>query len=366
MNGKRKVCILGITGSIGRQAVDVIERNKDMYEVEFVSAHRNQEAMDGLARRVGAKKAVLTNGGMNQLLDLIDSTELDVALVGASGSDIIKAAVKLAEKDLILALANKECIVAAGKFIQAAVKESGSTLIPVDSEHSALFQCACGHRRDEIRGMVLTASGGAFRDRPAAEIAGATVEEALKHPSWSMGQKITIDSATMMNKGLELIEARFLFDIAPDKLSVVIHPQSIVHSMVTYSDGATVAQLSKPDMRIPISYALSYPCRSESGVEALDFSKAMSLEFYPPDMAKYPCLDIALRVLKSDKSAQMITMNAANEIAVERFLKGGISFGGIAELVDKTLSECNFSEPNSLEDVLEIDCEVRKYLESAG
>ncbi|MDR2870022.1 MAG: 1-deoxy-D-xylulose-5-phosphate reductoisomerase, partial [Deferribacteraceae bacterium] len=282
---KLNVAIIGVTGSVGRQTVDVIKRNADRFDIQLITAHSNAVSLEQIGKELGAKRTILTKNGMGELLRAVDETELDVALVAAAGTDIIAVAYKLAQKGIKLALANKECIVSAGKFVMAAIKESGGMIIPVDSEHSALFQCMCGHRKEDIAGLVLTASGGAFRDLPKEALETVSIKDALTNPNWSMGQKITVDSATMMNKGLELIEARYLFDIEPNKLSVVIHPQSIVHSMVSYKDGAVLAQLGLPDMRVPIAYALG--CgeeRIDSGVKQLDFTQNMALTFSPPDI----------------------------------------------------------------------------------
>ncbi|MDR2883563.1 MAG: 1-deoxy-D-xylulose-5-phosphate reductoisomerase [Deferribacteraceae bacterium] len=357
---RAKIGIIGATGSIGVQTISVIAENADKFEVVFLSAHQNASALKALGERVNAKHLILTGDGFGELERVIDDNELDIALVGASGTSIIPIAYQLACKGIRLAIANKECIVSAGRQIMAAARTHSSVIMPVDSEHSALFQCMAGNNRCDIASFILTASGGAFRDTPADKLKDVTVKDATTNPNWKMGRKITIDSATMMNKGLELIEAHMLFDIEPKKLQVVIHPQSIVHSMVSYLDGSTLAQMGNPDMRVPISYALGYPDRLNSGVSPLDFSKAMELSFCPPDLKKYKCLDIAIRVLNGGKSAEMIAMNAINELAVDAFVKEKLSFVGIGDMIERCLADLSYAEPNSVEDVLEIDESVRK------
>jgi 1-deoxy-D-xylulose-5-phosphate reductoisomerase len=242
----------------------------------------------------------------------------------------------------------------------AAAKLHDSSIVPVDSEHSALFQCMAGNNKCDIASFTLTASGGAFRNLSREQLETVAVKDALTNPNWKMGRKITIDSATMMNKGLELIEAYMLFGIAPSQLQVTIHPQSIIHSMVSYIDGSVMAQMGVPDMRVPISYSLGYPDRIPSGVAPLDFSKAMELSFYPPDFKKYKCLDIAIKVLHNERSSEMIAMNAINELLVERFLRDEISFLAIGELLEERLAQLTYSEPSSVADVLEIDRDVRE------
>ncbi len=362
---KRRVAVIGATGSIGKQAVDVIERNKELFEVVLLTANTNKPALEDAGRRAGAKKTLLTNNSTTELLNIIGDMEVDIALIGASGTSMIVPSYELAKRGITLALANKECIVSAGRQIASAAKAGNTAIIPVDSEHSAIFQCMAGNRRSDIVRLTLTASGGAFRDLPAGALANVTAMQALNHPNWKMGEKITVDSATMMNKGLELIEARFLFDMPSGRLNVVMHPQSIIHAMVSYRDGSVLAQMGLPDMRTPISYALGFPARIISGVEPLDFTKTMNLEFSPPDTKKYPCLDIALKVLRNDRSSEMIVMNAANEIAVNAFLRGELTFNGIARLVENVLEKEGYNEPKEIGDVLEIDRSARQSAQDA-
>ncbi|GAB7140485.1 1-deoxy-D-xylulose-5-phosphate reductoisomerase [Deferribacterales bacterium RsTz2092] len=368
----KKLGIIGATGSIGRQAIDVIVRNNeanrtsdDKWDISFLSAHTDETLLAENASKVSAKKTFLTANGYDELSKYLEVEPLDMVLVGASGAGITQLVYNLAKCGTTIALANKECIVSAGSFIMSAARESGANVIPVDSEHSALLQCMLGHNRADIAELTMTASGGALRDMTASEIENVSPERALKHPNWSMGKKITIDSATLMNKGFELIEAKWLFDMPADKLKVALHPQSIVHALVSYKDGAIIAHLGVADMRIPISYALGYGLygqRVESGVQPLNIAELGTLTFAKPDLSKYRCLKIALDVLNSGKNALAIVMNVADEVAVELFLNGKLKFNGIATLVENALNEATFCEPNSIDDVLYIDREVRARL----
>jgi 1-deoxy-D-xylulose-5-phosphate reductoisomerase len=355
---KRKVAVIGATGSVGRQAAEVLAANTDRFETVLMTAHENASELEKIALKAGAKKWGLTSA--TPLSSLTD-TEIDIALIAASGSSIIKDVYNLAKRGVTLALANKESIVAAGKFITAAAKESGGLIIPVDSEHSAVFQCLKGNERKYVSKLILTASGGPFRSFTPSELQKVTVKQATEHPNWKMGKKITVDSATMMNKGLELIEARFLFDIPPDKLDAVIHPESIVHSFVAFTDSSVLAQLANADMRIPIAYALGYPERIPSLAKQFDFSLPFNLTFYPPEKGKYPCFELAKSALAGDRQADMIALNAANEAAVHAFMDGKIAFIDIKGVVEKVLnSEYNlYNEPKTIDDVLEVDRRAR-------
>lgn len=357
---KRKIAVIGVTGSIGRQAADILERNKQFYETVLITAHTNQKELEAVKNRLNARHAVMTSPSLEPLMALLRDLDIDTALIGASGTTILPAVFALAEKGVTLALANKECIVASGGLLFAAAKKSGSKIIPVDSEHSAIFQCLQGHRSEDVARLTLTASGGSLRNHTAEQIKTVSVADVLNHPNWNMGKKITVDSATMMNKGLELIEARFLFDMPPEKLAVVIHPQSIVHSIVSYKDGSMLAQMGSPDMRVPIGYALSYPSRLDTGVKPLDFIDPLALTFYKPEPDKYRCLKIAMNVLQTGSQAAMITMNAANETAVEAFLSGSIAFTQIPIIIEEALSSLTFTEPKSVEDVIRMNDIVKK------
>jgi 1-deoxy-D-xylulose-5-phosphate reductoisomerase len=281
------------------------------------------------------------------------------AIVGAAGLGPTYAAIR-AKKDI--ALANKETMVIAGEFMNAAAKECGVKILPVDSEHSAIFQCLAAGDHSEIRRLILTASGGPFLNKPAADLAAVTVEEALKHPNWNMGAKITIDSATLMNKGLELIEARWLFDVEPARLDVHVHPQSIVHSMVEFHDGSVMAQLGIPDMRVPIALALVHPKRLKNQLPQLKLTEVRELTFFTPDEEKFVCLRLAKQVLKAGGTLPAV-LNAANEVAVQRFLDKKIPFLQIPVVVEKTLAAHRSQTPRSLEQIVEIDQWARKQAE---
>jgi 1-deoxy-D-xylulose-5-phosphate reductoisomerase len=364
----KKIGIVGSTGSIGVQALDVISRHPGRFEVVFLSCNYNVELLvnqasefnPGYIISTGQKIEKKLNNtkvlfGNQSLLDVIRNEDIDVVLIATTGFSGVLPTYTAAQRGLTIALANKESIVAAGHMIMDVVKNCGSCLIPVDSEHSAIFQCLMGQDKDKISNVILTASGGPFRNRPYDSFEFIQKEEALKHPNWKMGAKITVDSATMMNKGLELIEAKYLFDLPPDKLNVIIHPQSVIHSMVSFVDGSYLAQLGYPDMRSPISFALNYPDRISSGVKPIDFAKIHSLTFEDVDFNKYKCLGLAIKVLQSGSNNLMIAMNAANEVAVECFLKDKITFSQIYQVIEETINK--FSEKNitNIEEIFEMD-----------
>ncbi|WP_022852183.1 1-deoxy-D-xylulose-5-phosphate reductoisomerase [Limisalsivibrio acetivorans] len=357
---KKRIGIVGSTGSIGRQALDVIRLNRELFDISFLCANSSEELLKEQAAEFGVDAVCLAAGGAQSLVKLIREQELDLVLVAAVGAAGIVPAWETVNRGIDLALANKESIVAAGRIILDRAKETGASVIPVDSEHSAIHQCLMGQRIEDVQKVILTASGGAFRNTPNDALGHVGVSEALNHPNWSMGSKITVDSATMMNKGLELIEARFLFDIDPSILDVVIHPQSIIHSAVQFIDGSTLAQLGWPDMRTPISFAMGLPSRLECGVKPLDLFEVGRLDFRKPDYDKYRCLALALEVLKKDNNGPMIVMNAANEIAVEQFLLGNVSYLGIAEVIEETLSIFDTGDFSTLEEVFETDKKARE------
>lgn len=363
----KRIGIIGSTGSIGTQALDVIRRNPGKYHISFLSCNNNIDLLKEQQEEFAPDHVCVTGqgryeGGLNgldSLLRLIRNEELDLVLLAAVGAAGIIPAYEAVNRGVDLALANKESIVAAGSLLLKRAKETGSRIIPVDSEHSAIFQCLKGHRKKSLKKIVLTASGGAFRNTPADALHYMGPDEALKHPNWTMGSKITIDSATMMNKGLELIEAKFLFDVEPSMLDVVIHPQSVVHSYVAFEDGSMIAQMGDPDMRTPISYAMAYPSRTPSGVKPLDMAEIGTLTFEKPDLEKYFCLKLAFEVLKKDRNAPMIVMNAANEIAVAAFLSKKIAYLNIPAIIEKTLEVCDFNEPQTIQAVIETDTRAR-------
>jgi len=366
----KRIGIIGSTGSIGRQALDVVKRNPGKYEVVFLSCNGNLELMREQGRECGAKYLCSTGlsgegilCGESEILKILDSEAIDMVLLAAVGAAGTVYAYETVKRGITLALANKESIVASGRILFDTAARTGAKILPVDSEHSAIFQCLQGQDKNFLHSVTLTASGGAFRNTPADALDYVTLEQALRHPNWSMGSKITIDSATMMNKGLELIEARFLFDIEPSMLRVVIHPQSVVHSFVSFRDGSMIAQMGEPDMRTPIAYAMAYPERTESGVQPLNLAQVGALTFFEPDMEKYPCLQIAAEVLKKDSNAPMIVMNAANEVAVAEFLGGRIGYTAIPEAISAVLDSFMPQEPQNIAEVLAADSEARAAAE---
>ena len=378
----RKIAILGATGSIGKSALDLVERSPDRFEVVAVTAATNTEALAEIARRTGARLAVIADEARRRDLEarLAGSTgcrveagaqglveaaagEADLviaAIVGCAGLPPVMAAV---EAGRTIALANKEALVTAGELMTSAAAGHGATLLPVDSEHNAIFQCLAGSRKEDVSKIVLTASGGPFRTASAEAIQSATPQAAVAHPNWSMGAKISVDSATLMNKGLELIEAHYLFGLPSERIDIVIHPQSVIHSLVEFIDGSMLAQLGSPDMRIPIAYALAWPERIETPAQRLDLKSIARLDFEAPDLARFPALRLAREALEAGGAAPIV-LNAANEVAVGRFLAGQIRFTEIAASVEDALHRADFSAPVSIPDVLEIDRTVRTRVEA--
>ncbi len=347
---RRRVALIGATGSIGRQAVEIIDAHP---ELELVAAASGSTAIDGLAP--------LTQVG-GDLTALLDRAEPDVVLNAVVGFAGLPVTLWALERGVDLALANKESLVAAGELALAARSRGGGRLLPVDSEHSAAFQCLDGRAPEQVDSIVLTASGGPFRGRVREELEDVTPEDALAHPTWSMGPKITIDSATLANKGLELIEAHFLFDLPYERIEVVVHPTSVVHALVRFRDGAALAHLGYPDMRVPISYALTYPERSATPVPALDLTAGLTLEFHAPDLETFPLLAHA-RWAGERGGTYPCAFNAANEAAVAAFLDGRLSFLGISEVVEETLAAVDGAPARDLEDLREADAEARRLTE---
>ncbi|MDE5890515.1 MAG: 1-deoxy-D-xylulose-5-phosphate reductoisomerase [Bacteroidales bacterium] len=366
---KRKIAILGSTGSIGRQALDVISQHSDMFEVELLTANNSSELLVEQAIKFNANSVVICNeekyeevsralephyikvfAGMKSVCDLVAGDNIDIvvtAMVGFSGLESTVAAIKAGKA---IALANKETLVAAGSIVMDLAARHHAAILPVDSEHSAIFQCLQGSHGAGIGKIHLTASGGPFREWSREDIAKATMEQALRHPKWNMGSKITIDSATMMNKGLEIIEAKWLFGVEPGQINVVVHPQSIIHSMVEFADGAVIAQLGHPDMREPIQYALAYPGRLPLDNRKLDFAELASLTFFAPDTEKFPAIGLAYKALEKGGNMPCI-MNAANEAAVAAYLKGRIGFYDITDTVAECMDGADFAASPSLEDI---------------
>ncbi|MCX5851647.1 MAG: 1-deoxy-D-xylulose-5-phosphate reductoisomerase [Deltaproteobacteria bacterium] len=374
----KRVSILGSTGSIGVQTLKVIDVHQDRFTVAALSAGTNIELLKAQIDRYHPRMAAVSDehhaaelrtllgGGDTEIIWGVDGyraiagmADADVvmsAIVGAAGLIPTLAAIEAGKR---VALANKETMVMAGAFITESAKKSGASIMPVDSEHSAIFQCLCGHRKDDVKRLILTASGGPFHTMTREEIGRVTVEDALAHPNWEMGKKVTIDSATLMNKGLEVIEARWFFDIDVERIDVLIHPRSIVHSMVEYIDGSIIAQLGIPDMRIPILYALAYPERLPSHMPSLDLAGTGALEFYLPDVNRFPALALAYRAAKEGGAAPAL-LNAANETAVEAFLTGGIPFTRIAGIVGEVLNQENDTTADTIDDILRADRRARE------
>ena len=378
----RTLTLLGSTGSIGTNTLDVVRKNRHLYQVYALAAGRNVERLaaqvaefhprvavlpdeDGADRlRSELTRAGLPSGQWPELatgdrarVEISTAAEVDTvisAIVGVAGLEATYEAARAGKR---IGLANKEVLVASGKLVMAAVAASGAELIPVDSEHNGAHQCLRAGRK-EVRKLILTASGGPFRKTPAADLARVTPAQALRHPTWKMGNRITIDSATLMNKGFEVIEACWLFDFAPSEVEVVVHPQSSVHAMIEYSDGSVLAQISATDMRMPIQYALTWPERHEAPVPRINWQEARQWEFCAPDFDKFPLLKLAYRCQQTGGSATC-TLNAADEVAVEAFLEGKISFPAIAEVVEETLTRQPNREPGTIQDVLQIDRESR-------
>ncbi len=379
---KKRLAILGSTGSIGTQTLEVVSRNKELFEVELLTSNNNYNLLIEQAIKFNANAVVICNHeyykpvaealaphfikvfagieSISQLLLSSDNIDIVVtAMVGISGLEPTVAAIKGGKS---IALANKETLVAAGAIITKLATEQRVPIIPVDSEHSAIFQCLQGER-SKIEKILLTASGGPFFNVSAEKMRGATIEEALSHPKWKMGQKITIDSATMMNKGFEMIEAKWLFGTSPSDIQIVIHPQSIIHSMVQFEDGSILAQMSSPDMRIPIQYALAYPNRLPLDVPRVDFHKLREFTFAPPDTEKFPCITLAYHAIEKGGNLPCI-MNAANEMAVNLFISGKISFFQIPQIIENMMENYKFIQNPSLEEILKTDKEVREIIKS--
>jgi 1-deoxy-D-xylulose-5-phosphate reductoisomerase len=375
--------ILGSTGSIGTNTLDVLRRNRHLYQVYALAAGHNVEVLASQIVEFRPQVAVVaTSDGVERLSKSLESAglpraqwpqlgfgaparlqiatagEVDTvisAIVGVAGLEATYGAVVCGKR---VGLANKEVLVSSGKLVMEAAREHGAELLPVDSEHNGAHQCLRAGNRAAVSKLILTASGGPFRNTPREALASVTPEQALNHPTWRMGNRITIDCATLMNKGFEVIEACWLFDFSPSQVDVVVHPQSTVHAMIEYSDGSVLAQISATDMRMPIQYALTYPDRCEAPVPKIDWAEARKWEFLPPDFEKFPLLKLAYRCQETGGSATC-TLNAADEIAVEAFLQGKIGYPAIAEIVSETLSRVPVRWPRTVAEVLEIDRESR-------
>ncbi|WP_026998967.1 1-deoxy-D-xylulose-5-phosphate reductoisomerase [Eisenibacter elegans] len=382
MQSPKKIAILGATGSIGTQALEVVQAHPDAFEVVVLTAQNNAALLISQALAFQPKAVVIANtdlyptvrdalahlpiqvyGGMEALVEVVQLPELDLvltALVGYAGLAPTMAAIRAGKH---IALANKETLVVAGELVTALAQAHQVALLPVDSEHSAIFQCLPGEGQNPIEKIILTASGGPFRGKTRQELAAVSKAQALKHPNWDMGAKITIDSASMMNKGLEVIEAKWLFDLRLEQIEVVVHPQSIVHSLVQFEDGSIKAQLGLPDMKIPIQYALSYPRRLPSAFPRFDFGLYPSLTFEKPDTEAFRNLALAFEAMQRGGNAPCI-LNAANEVAVARFLKDEVSFLGMSDLIADCLAKASFVAKPSYEDYVATDEQTRRLAQA--
>lgn len=376
----RRVTILGATGSIGASTLDLIKREPGRYKVVAVSARRNAAALAKIAREVGAELAVVADPSVYpDLKEALAGTRAEAAagedalleaaqrptdwvMAAISGAIGLRPTLAAIERGATVALANKECLVCAGSLFMRRAASTGATVLPVDSEHNAIFQALSAGRREDVRRVILTASGGPFRTWPLDKIKTATPEQALRHPNWSMGPRITVDSATMMNKGLELIEAQHLFALASDEIDVLVHPQSVVHGLVEFRDGSVVAQLGPPDMRIPIAHCLGWPYRIDGPAARLDLTQVRELIFEAPDPVRFPAIAVARRVLELGGAAPAV-MNAADEVAVGEFIAGRIAFPAIVALVEATLDAASgrglLAEPASVDAAVTVDHAAR-------
>lgn len=373
----KRVAILGSTGSIGTQALDVIQANPESFEVEVLTAQKNGDLLIEQARAFKPNSVVIGDesqytkikdalwgdgvkvyAGKEALTQIVESETIDIVLTALVGAAGLEPTIRAIESGKHIALANKETLVVAGDLVTKLAKEKGINIYPVDSEHSAIFQCLAGEWHNPIEKIYLTASGGPFRGKKIEDLVGATKAQALKHPNWDMGAKITIDSASLMNKGLEVIEAKWLFNLTPDQIDVIVHPQSIIHSIVQFQDGSMKAQMGLPDMKLPIQYALGYPQRLHADFPRFKFLNYPTLTFEQPDRTTFRCLDLAFEALR--KGGNMAcTLNAANEISVALFLQDKIKFLEIAELNERVMNAATFRAHNTLPDYIASDAEAR-------
>lgn len=379
---KRQIAILGSTGSIGSQALDVVAANSDLYEVYALTANNNVGRLVEQARRFMPEAVVIANeanyskakealsdlpikvyAGADALCQVVTAEPIDIVLASMVGFAGLRPTIEAIKAGKAIALANKETLVVAGELVTALANKYKVPVLPVDSEHSAIFQCLHGEFENEVEKIILTASGGPFRTFTKEQLATVTKEQALRHPNWDMGAKITIDSASLMNKGFEVIEAKWLFGVSYDKIEVVVHPQSVIHSMVQYTDGAIKAQLGAPDMHLPIQYAFSYPLRLKSDFPRVDFTKTGSLTFEKPDTTRFRNLALAYQAIEAGGSMPCV-LNAANEVCVAAFLHDRIGFLQMSDVIEKTMNAVPIERTPSLEDYIRIDHESRKVAAS--
>ncbi len=375
----KRIAILGSTGSIGRSALAVVDAHRDRLSVAALAAGENAELLAGQAAKyrpalvaMATSAAIdrlrpslpagvtVAGSGREGLVAVATAPDVDIVLCASSGTDGLEAVLAAIEHRKTIALANKEVLVMAGGIVTEAARRHGARILPVDSEHNALHQCLHGRAVSDVRRLILTASGGPFRGRTSSELLDVSAEEALRHPTWRMGRKITIDSATLMNKGLEVIEAHWLFGVRADQIEVLIHPQSVVHSMVELTDGSIIAQLGVTDMQLPIQYAFSYPERWAAPLPPLDLATAGRLDFDVPDTSAFPCLRLAYRALEAERSLPVV-LNAANEVVVARFLDGRVGFPSIAHVIEETMNAHQPAEVTSLASVRSVDQWAREY-----
>jgi 1-deoxy-D-xylulose-5-phosphate reductoisomerase len=368
----KQIAILGSTGSIGQSALAVVDAHADRLQVVGLAAGENADLFAAQIRKYRPQVVAMASGGAldrlkqsgpatrvvgagrDGLVAVASHPDVDLVLCASSGTDGLEAVLAAIEHRKTVALANKEVLVMAGGIVTEAARRRGVDILPVDSEHNAIHQCLHGRRLSDIRRLILTASGGPFRGRSSSELLTVAADEALKHPTWRMGRKITIDSATLMNKGLEVIEAHWLFDVGPSQIEVLVHPQSVVHSLVELADGSMIAQLGVTDMRLPIQYAFSYPDRWEGPLPSLDLARAGRLDFAAPDAVAFPCLGLAYRALEAERSLPVV-LNAANEVAVAWFLDGRIGFTSIPHVIARTMEAHDPVEVTTLAGVRAVD-----------
>lgn len=373
---KRHLAILGATGSIGSQSLDVVRQHREMFDIELLTANSNSDLLIRQAIEFDANSVVICDEskykevnealaphgikvfcGMDSICSLVAGDNIDIVLTAIVGFSGLRPTISAIEAGKTIALANKETLVAGGEVVMSLAARYNAPILPVDSEHSAIFQCLMGAAGNSVSKILLTASGGPFREWPKERIAEATKNQALKHPQWTMGAKITIDSATMMNKGLEMIEARWLFDMKPEDIEIVIHPQSIIHSMIEFEDGAVIAQMGHPDMREPIQFALAFPHRLPLNNKKLDFASLGNLSFERPDLDRFPCIDLAFKAIERGGNIPC-AMNAANEAAVAAYLEDRISFYKIAEIIEECMEKTSFIAGPTTEDIIKTDEEA--------
>lgn len=375
---KRQLAILGSTGSIGTQALEVVSEHPDLFEVYALTANNQVDLLINQARKYMPEVVVIANekkypelkealedlpikvwAGAEAIVQMVQSEPIDMVLTAMVGYSGLKPTIAAIRAGKAIALANKETLVVAGELVTALANEYHVPILPVDSEHSAIFQCLAGEERNPVEKILLTASGGPFRTKTFDELARVTKDQALKHPNWRMGAKITIDSASMMNKGFEMIEAKWLFGVSPDQIQVLVHPQSVIHSMVQFEDGAVIAQLGIPDMKLPISYAFSYPQRLKSKAPRLDFREYAHLTFEEPDMNRFPNLSFAFEAIRTGGNMSCI-LNAANEVVVAAFLNDRIGFLQMSRVIEETMRKASFIPVPTYEDYVTTDTEARR------